>query len=66
MLNIDPHLFQPKVIRLQTTENIGLPGHHIVRTTRFSNSQVMTGATTQVHIEANNNILAAHEDILKL
>ncbi|CAL1289078.1 unnamed protein product [Larinioides sclopetarius] len=63
MLNIDPHLFQPKVIRLQTTENIGLPGHHIVRTTRFSNSQVMTGATTQVHVEANNNILAAHEDI---
>ncbi|GFQ74113.1 hypothetical protein TNCT_397781 [Trichonephila clavata] len=63
MLNIDPQLFQPKVIRLQTTHNIGLPGHHIVRTTQFSNSQVMTGNTTQVHVEANNNILAANDTV---
>ncbi|GFS75019.1 hypothetical protein NPIL_503731 [Nephila pilipes] len=63
MLNIDPQLFQPKVIRLQTTHNIGLPGHHIVRTTQYSNSQVMTGTTTHVHVEANNNILAANDTV---
>ncbi|XP_054713781.1 adenomatous polyposis coli homolog [Uloborus diversus] len=59
MLNIDPLLFQPKVIRMSTTSSIGLPGQHIIRTTEYSNSQVMTGTTAQVHNEANNNILTS-------
>ncbi|GIY73446.1 hypothetical protein CDAR_493911 [Caerostris darwini] len=58
MLNIDPHLFQPKVIRLQTTESIG---HHLMRTTLHSNSQIMTGIANRVQEEANNNILADGE-----
>ncbi|KAG8178548.1 hypothetical protein JTE90_015918 [Oedothorax gibbosus] len=56
MLNIDPLLFQPKVIRMSTTSNIG---QHIVRTTHYSNSsQVMTG--TNLHHEYNNNILTSN------